>query len=416
MTIKSGIAAIAALVALCLAPAQSHAAKYNIINSFTGGSAGNHAWGGLARDAKGNLYGTTIDGGTIDAVNCPNGCGVVYQLVPPKEGTTAWTRKTLHRLVYSEGAFSYSNMVFGPDGALYGFTSEGGANGKGTAFRLLPPGAAADRAATWTFEVIHDFGGKTGDNPYGDLLIDSKGVIYGMTYSGATNDAGTVFKLTPRSSLPWRASVLHTFTGADGSAGEGGLVMDAKGRLFGATSMGGANDKGVVFRLTPPASTGTDWTYKVLHSFAGGMDDGQEPYGSLVLVNGRLLGTSYRGGQNDKGTIYQITPSGTLFSLVHPLDSASDGASPYTGLTATTDGSLFGITYLDGPGMPSAQGTLFKLTFVGDGWAFSVAHAFTGAPDGDDATGTLLFDGTLLYGTTNYGGANDKGMVFTYKP
>lgn len=411
MTGKSAIAPIAALFVLCLASGADAATRFKTIYSFPDATAAANPWGGLARDAKGNLYGTTLNGGETNMTNCVTGCGVVYQLVPPKTGSE-WTRRILHRFTPTEASGSYSNVVFAPDGSLIGATGGGGANGVGIIFRLIPPGNTADRAASWTFQTLFSFGGDAGDSPYGDLMVDSKGAVYGITNSGGANGYGTVFKLTPRSKLPWKITVLHTFTGDDGSFGEGGLVMDAKGILYGVTSMGGPKDDGVLFSLTPP-QTGSDWTYKVLHTFRGGANDGATPFGSLVLKDGALYGTTSAGGANGDGTIYRLTLPKT-FELIWSFTAAIDGKFPYTGLTLGANGVLFGLAYDKGS---ENQGTLFSIQPHLDGWSLGVPHKFAGAPDGDDPTGTLIVDEKgVLYGVTNYGGENDHGMVFMFKP
>jgi uncharacterized repeat protein (TIGR03803 family) len=156
--------------------------------------------------------------------------------------------------------------------------------------------------------VLHSFAtGSTPDgaNPEAALVIGENGVLYGTTSTGGDTGNGTVFQLAPPAAAggAWTETVLHNFTGADGSGPQATLLIDNRGSLFGTTVSGGAAGDGTVFVLNPPASAGATWTENVLHSFTG-RGDGANPFGPVILVNGLLYGTTNSG----YGTIFDLKP------------------------------------------------------------------------------------------------------------
>ncbi len=419
-------AALGAAAVVLAVAGDAQAAAYTPIYSFPDATTAANPGGGLYRDSKGALYGTTLSGGIIDVMKCPSGCGVVFKLVPPNANKPTWTRQILHKFTPAQGIYVYSSIVPGKDGKLYGAAYYGGAAQKGSIFELTPP-ASGNK---WTFKVIYSFTAPRGTYPWGDLLIDSNGRIYVATGNGGAGN-GTVLRLNPpaQSKTNWTPLILHSFAASDGVPEQNGLAMDTDGQIYGTAHGGGANNIGTIFRLTPPAS-GNAWTFRKLHDFAGGAG-GDSPQGTPVIHNGVLYGTTYYGGKASDcmmsgcGTIFKLTlpstPNGpATFAVIHKMDQATEGGTPYTGLTRGTDGAFYGTNYQFGNGTPTPQGTLFKLKQVpGSGWVFTVLHAFGGgaAQDGDDPSGVLLLgsDGKF-YGTTQYGGANDHGMVFSYEP
>jgi uncharacterized repeat protein (TIGR03803 family) len=216
-----------------------------ILHSFTGAD-GLRPHAGLIVDAAGNLYGTTDSGGPggVQA-----GAGVVFKLMPSADGT--WTESVLHAFTYgADGANPWAGLAFDAAGNLYGTTLDGGGStacypGCGTVFRLT-----LNPDATWTENVIHSFTGGAdgagGIHPVAGLLVDAVGNLYGTTVSGGIYGAGVVFKLAPTSS-GWTESVLHTFTGY-GFSPSAGVIMDAAGNLYGTVSSGSVN-YGFVFEI-----------------------------------------------------------------------------------------------------------------------------------------------------------------------
>jgi uncharacterized repeat protein (TIGR03803 family) len=176
---------------------------------------------------------------------------VVYQLSPPSQPGGHWTEKVLHTLSYADGDGPYAGLVQGSGGVLYG-VADGGGNGWGTVFQLTPP---ASGSTHWKFKVIHKFaGGSKGAGPIGGLAVGTGGVLYGTTSIPANDGSsdGTVFKLSPPATgATWHFTILHDFTGTDGSMPEGQLVIDANGVLYGTASAGGSAGAGVVFSVKP---------------------------------------------------------------------------------------------------------------------------------------------------------------------
>jgi uncharacterized repeat protein (TIGR03803 family) len=254
--------------------------------SFTSGGS----LAGVVLDKQGNLYGATETGGS-------DGCGQVFKLVPSTSTLTA-----LYSFICNstDGMYPSSGVVFDSQGNLYGTTRQGGAYGLGTVFKVTPSGEET---------ILHSFTfkGRDGFYPYGDVTLDSSGNVYGTTTYGGTIGVGTVFEVTPSGT----ESVLHSFRGgADGiyisSVGTwngSGMLMDGNGNLYGTTGSGGASDLGTVFKLT---SSGTQ---KVLYSFTDNGKDGWSPNTSLATDNsGSFYGTTTRGGTNQDGTVFKVTP------------------------------------------------------------------------------------------------------------
>jgi uncharacterized repeat protein (TIGR03803 family) len=208
------------------------------------------------------------------------------------------------------------------------------------------------RAQT-TLTVLHSFisGNTDGSTPWGGLVRDSSGNLYGTTYSGGTGNEGVVFKTTSTGTT----TLLHSFTSGntDGAYPEAGLVRDSSGNFYGTTNQGGAGAVGVVFKTTPTGTT------TVLHSFLGGNTDGANPYAGLVIdSSGNLYGTTYQGGAGNVGVVFKTTSTGTTSVLHSFLGGNTDGANPYAGLVRDSSGNLYGTTWHGGTG---TVGVVFEL-------------------------------------------------------
>jgi uncharacterized repeat protein (TIGR03803 family) len=258
------------------------------------GDGGRPGSGDLVFDQARNLYGTTILGGSA-------GLGAVYKLTPSGEESVLYSFAG-----GNDGSTPWSGVIFDGSGNLYGTTTEGGEGclaGCGTVYKMTPSGSG------WTETPIYRFtGGSDGAAPYGGLIFDQFGNLYGTTISGGIRgDGGTVFELTPNSDGSWSFSLLYSFTGNGGP--NGSLTMDAARNLYGLTAENdcpGCSTYGDVFELTP---SGGGWTYINLHPFLGGYDDGVQPYGSVVLdASGNIYGTAYGWGQYGYGIVWEITP------------------------------------------------------------------------------------------------------------
>jgi uncharacterized repeat protein (TIGR03803 family) len=324
--------------------------------------------------------------------------------------TPSATLTVLHSFTGSDGEQPFAGLIADAAGNLYGTTWGGGDNGRGTVFQLDPSG---------TLTVLHSFtGGSDGQRPVTGLLADAAGNLYGTTGGGGDGGYGTVFQLDPSGNL----TVLYSFTGgSDGRNPDSALIADAGGNLYGTTNQGGdlvsCNDPnthgcGTVFQLTPPGSL------TVLHRFAG--SDGSRPVdwaGLLADAAGNLYGTTSAGGANGRGTVFQLDSSGTL-TVLYSFTGGSDGGDPTAGLIADTAGNLYGTTLEGGAtgncNQPYGCGTVFQLTPSG---ALTVLHTFTGSDGASPEAGLIADAAGNLYGTTHSGGAGTScvqgcGTVF----
>ena len=375
-----------------------------VVYRFHGGNDGQGPLGGLISDNAGNLYGTTSES---DASS-----GTVFQLSPPVGQGGHWTKTILYTFTGgNDGGDPYGELVFDQAGNLYGTTLFGGTADKGTIFQLKPLGS------TWTETVIYSFN----DHPpqYGGLVFDKAGNLYGATCTHGENPPGTVFQLTP-SQGGWTTKVIHSFGGHEGICPASGPIIGRAGNLYGLTENG-------VYELRAPATKGANWTFRSLHIFQGS-GDGSYSAGRLMLDrNGNLNGVTRLGGSFNLGTVFQLTRQGAgwaeavLYSFCGQSDCV-DGAWPEATLIGDGKGNLYGTTYYGGGGSGSGSGTVFQLTppaVQGDPWTETVLHGFTGAGgDGAFPVAPLLREkfGTLWSTTSAGGGAADGGTVFKILP
>jgi len=275
-----------------------------VLHTFLGASSGDGSqpMGVLIRDSKGNLYGTTVSGGST-----PGGYKTVFKLDTAGNETVYSFGKDLQRH-FNLGLEPSAGVIRDSEGNLYGTTWGGGTNspnppeGFGVAYKLTENELAKNGEGT----ILHIFTGLTGTVPdgagpyYGSLIRDSKGNLYGTTALGGTTGGGTIFKLAATGA----ETILYTFTGgADGGYPEAGVIRDSAGNLYGTGALGGTSGHGVVFKLD------TAGTLTVLHSFTGGADGGT-PTGGLVRDSaGNLYGTtSASGGCGYCGVVFKIKP------------------------------------------------------------------------------------------------------------
>src|SRR5579863_5068321 len=237
-----------------------------------------------------------------------------------------------------------AGLIVDSAGALYGTTPAPFA----TVFKLTPNGDG-----TYAEIVLHQFTGPDGDNPQAGLIMDSSGVLYGTTAAGGANQKGTVFKLTPNGDGTYAESILHNFGrySGDGVDPVAGLVMDANSVLYGTTSAGGLNGHGTVFEIKQ--SRDGSHREQVLYSFAGGTGDGAQPLAALVIdAKGALYGTTAAGGASQSGTVFKLTPNGDgtyTETLPHSFaGSPDDGATTSAGLLMGGKGNLYGTTEFGG--------------------------------------------------------------------
>jgi uncharacterized repeat protein (TIGR03803 family) len=418
LLIASFVAALALLLGLLTTvPPVLAASKEKVLHDFdrTSGQQPH----GVTFDAAGNLYGTTSEGGA--------NLGVVFQLTPGANGT--WIEKVLHSFQGPDGSEPQAELALDAAGNLYGTTYYGGASGSGcgsygcgTVFRLAP-----HPNGQWSETVLYSFDGDDGLNPVSGVVYDVAGNLYGTTpYGGipggcAGSGCGLIFQLVPHNNGTWTENVLHRFgKGKDGSVPWGGLIFDATGNLYGTTTYGGAYGYGTVFELAP--ATDGKWIEKVLHSFNN--KDGSDPGFSLTLDSmGDLYGVTMFGGdlrcdvRAGCGTVFELIPGADgkwTEKVLHAFHR--NWAASSSGVIFDAAGNLYGTTTYGGR---FDRGILFKLSPGANGkWTATTLRSFFGER-GIFPDGRLTIDGAgNLYGTTSEGGMRDGccGLVFEFTP
>ena len=273
-------------VAFEVGPCTATLCREKVVHGFGNGLDGAQPIGGVVFDPAGNMYGTTSEGGST-------GNGTVYEI------TASGTESILYNFAGGTDAASPpAGVTLDSVGNLYGTSSLGGENGFGAVYKLTRSGS------TWSYSILYNFqGADDGQYPVGGVIVDRAGNIYGGTFAGGINGGGTVYELSP-SGDTYTFNTLYSFTGGY-SGVYNKLTFDANGNLYGATEAAGQNGFGLIFKLTP--SNG-GWTYTDLYDFADGTDGGQ-PYGSLAVdSSGNIFGTTDLGGDDNEGVIFEITP------------------------------------------------------------------------------------------------------------
>ena len=423
------IVAFAVLAVLCLGSKQS-AAQWPEVVLYTFcqngcGTDGLKPQGGVIIDPDGDLWGTTLEGGSKNA-------GVVFDLVMP--GLNSKTSSMDEEIVIynfcqtpsknldcSDGALPVGGLAAGRLGNFYGTTFTGGnggpsgSSGGGTVFAVLPGGL---------FKTLHEFCKHGhpclgGASPAYGLLANEEGTIfYGTTVNGGlSDDAGTVFKVTSRGHVTTLYHFCSLANCKDGQTPSGPLISDSSGNLYGTTSVGGANAQGTVFELS---ASGTE---KVLYSFCAlaSCADGQQPAGKLAMdSSGNLYGTASAGGANGAGVVFRVVPKEktevVLYNFCPGGTPCTDGSSPSAGVVLSlSGGDLYGTTAAGGS---TDQGTVFDVPIGG---GETLLHDFcvsdepvcadnSGNPDGSTPSGPLVIDAEgNIFGTTDTGGGNLQG-------
>jgi uncharacterized repeat protein (TIGR03803 family) len=252
---------------------------------------------GMTIAPNGTMYSTTPDGGAFSG-------GVIFSLTKTTKG---WKQTVIHSINFpNEGGFPYEGLMMDTAGNLFGVAPSGGAVGAGVVYRLSPTKKG------WVDTVLYSFTGQNGDGSglyWIDLISDSAGNIYGATSFGGTNGTGTVWELVySKTKKTYSEDILYEFGAGgsgDGNNPYGGLVMDTKGNLYGTALNGGASNLGAFYKLTKQGKT---WKETILHSFVGA-NDGAQPTGNPYLdAKGRLYGMTQTGGKSNLGIIYRIAP------------------------------------------------------------------------------------------------------------
>ena len=389
---RSPILSIASVLFALITVQLSYAQTEVILHSFAGGEDGAKPAAGLIFDSSGNLYGTTFAGGGSTA--CASGCGTTFKVTATGSETILYSFAA-----GTDGAAPYGGVIRNAKGDIFGTTTSGGFY-VGTVFELSPSSAET---------VLHTFTSSTnGDGavPYASLVEDGQGNLYGTTYSGGTEcvssgGCGTVFKITSAGT----EELLYSFAGnTDASYPFCSLVWAGKSELYGTTVFGGAYNHGTVFRIT------TSGKETVVYSFTGGADGAAPEAGLVRDLKGNLYGTTSTGGAYGHGTVFKIGPTGRE-TVLYSFTGGSDGDLPASLLILDAKGNLYGTTYQGGA---SGFGVVYEISATG---TEKVLYTFLGGTDGSNPSSALARDAKgNLYGTTNQGGASGLGTVFKIIP
>jgi uncharacterized repeat protein (TIGR03803 family) len=327
------------------------------------------------------------------------GGGTVFELSPNSSG--GWTETILYNFdSASSGAYQpWGGLVFDSAGNLYGTTYYGGAYGYGTVFELK------QKNGRWAEKILHNFNnnGKDGTNPHSNLIFDSAGNLYGTTPTGGTSNGGTVFQLTPKSSGAWGERVLCSFN-LDGKVNPNAeaVVFDSAGNLYGTVDIGGTYGYGFAYELTPQTNGG--WKEKVLFNFDS--SDGAAPTSNLLIdSSGNLYGSA-------EGVVFELSPGKKAWTETILTNFSGFGIG---NIAFDSAGNIFGATQNGGS---NYDGSVFESSPAGDGkWTQTQLYSFVGGSDGASPIGGVVLDSSgNIYGTTLQGGSDGEGVVWEITP
>lgn len=336
--------------------------------------------------STGLLYGTTSQGGST-------GAGVIFEY---NTSTNSYSKKI--DFFYSpNGSYSFGGLAQAANGKLYGMTQIGGVNDEGALFEFNPNGNV--------YTKLYDFNSTSGNYPTGSLAAAPDGKLYGMTPNAGSFDQGTLFEFDPAT---------NTFTkkvdfdlNSNGSEPQGSLLLASNNKFYGVTSSGGQTGYGVLFEYDPATST-------LINKIEFDYNTGSEPYGDLIqTTNGKLYGMTREGGDNGNasGTLFEYDIA-TNTMTPHVNFSQLNGENPEGNLVQAPNGKLYGMARYGGV---NGNGVLFEFDLTTN--TYSKKIDFGGAAFGSEPSGSLaLSPNGKLYGGTNYGGANGRGVIFEYDP
>ncbi|MCC5643401.1 hypothetical protein LC607_10680 [Nostoc sp. CHAB 5824] len=333
---------------------------------------------GVLPGSDGNLYGTTSAGGSQSK-------GTAFKLT----GSTFSTLTTLVNFAGTNGTNPVARLFQASDGNLYGATFTGGTSNLGTLFKL--------QKTTFTnLTTLLNFDGTNGASPAGRLISGSDSSLWGVTSAGGVNSKGTVFKIPLTGGVP---TIVVNFNGINGATPLARLQLASDGNYYGTASAGGATNNGVVFKLTP---TGAITPY----SFNGA--NGKNPQSGLIESDGFIYGTTSLGGASNKGAIFKVPLGGGTPVLVASF-SGSNGANPTAALTKGSDGNFYGTTSTGGA---NNKGAIYRLSKE----TISLLFSFNGTNGATPESTLIQLANGAFYGTASAGGASGLGTVFKFTP
>ena len=393
--------AVSFAAGLCISAIAAHAEKATDLFQFDGAS-GYNPQGGVVTGQNGVIYGTTTIGGT-GSCSGGAGCGTVYALSPPPQGSTQWVFNVLYNFQNGkDGSFALAQLTVDPASrTIYGYTSGGT---PGTVFALIPPVNPGD---PWTFELLYTFTGKSNGNleDVSSPLILSGGSLYGIASGGAKAcgqfGCGSVFELTPPQSGngDWTETTLFKFRGGTTSGSPTWIAgLDAGGSLYVSTALG----HGAVVQLSPPDSRSI-WTETVLTKFKGG-NDGSSPTGLVLASNGMLYGIANR---KHAGLAFELTPGPERTRTT--IANISEHKYGPVSLAAGANGTLIGVIFGD---VDFFAGNVFQLAppQTGNTWSYTQLWNFNNGPDRNPVNVVTGLGGNL-FGVLN-GGDSTSGSLF----
>jgi uncharacterized repeat protein (TIGR03803 family) len=317
-----------------------------------------------------------------------NNMGGIFEYDP---ATNTYVKKI--DFVGANNGIRYGDMMIATNGIIYGMKNQGGILNLGVLFKYNP--------TTNTYTEKIDFGkSENGGYPSGSLIRSTNGKFYGMTMGGGINDDGALFEYNPSTNTYIKKI---DFDGGNGANPYGSLMQASSGKLYGITNEGGANDDGVLFEYNPATNT-----YIKKMDFDG--TNGSKPNGSLIQAsNGNLYGLTETGGTNNNGVLFEYNPTTNIYTKKIDFDG-TNGANPYGSLMQASNGKLYGMT---GSGGANGFGVLFEFD--------PVVNNFNKKFDFDGTNGIMIPVGSLiqasndkLYGLTFFGGTNQAGVLFEY--
>jgi len=343
------------------------------------GSNGNTPYAGVTVASNGDIYGTSLYGGT-------SSLGNIWKIAA---GTSTIT--TVASFTGTNGQYPYGGVTIDSSGNLYGTTYSGGASSSGTVWTVT--------AGTSTITTIASFNGTNGANPYCSVTRDSSGNLYGTAYAGGANNCGVVWKIASGTST---LSAIDSFSyNTTGYGSYGGVSIDSSGNLYGTTYSGGASASGTIWKIASGTSTIT--TVASLTTTTGKL-----PQSSVTVdSSGNLYGVAASGGSLKYGTIWKVA-AGTSTVTVVANFNRTNGSYPYGGVLVASNGNLYGTCYNGGT---AGYGTVWKVA-SGTSTITTLVN-FTGTSNGANPYGVLAADSSgNLWGTGSYGGSSSKGNVF----